>query len=238
MAGLPELAARALRSTKHPQTVCARPLASTCRRTRRGALMRLRLIVVLVLAVLSIGVRLTSIHLRYLSTELSSAPPFGTRIADGHLIIERVQPAADCYRGWSDPARPKPGDRIVAVYDHYGKGGAVRGLFDYGLYLRPINTEEVWRLEVERPVAGGTIRLSLAMPPSVPITWGAAEWISSLAVDFYLPFLATMTGLLIGILRWRDRQAWMASLLFLALGLAIVPSLSQFPPGWRLVALF
>jgi phosphoserine phosphatase RsbU/P len=199
--------------------------------------MRFRLVVVLALTLLSVAVRATSIQLRYLSTELSSAPPYKTRVAGSHLVVDRVQPAADCYRGWTDPRRPKPGDRILAVYDHNGRGGPVHGLFDYGLYLRPINTEEPWTLEVERPEPGGAARLALAMPPSVPVKWGAGEWISSLAIDFYLPFLATVTGLLIGLLRWRDRQAWRASLLFLALGLVIVPSLSQFSPGWRLVAL-
>ena len=85
--------------------------------------MRFRLAAVLLLATLSIAVRLTSIELRYLSTELSSAPPFGTRVAGRYLIVDRVQPAADCYRGWSDPGRPKPGDRVQAVYDHRGGGG-------------------------------------------------------------------------------------------------------------------
>jgi phosphoserine phosphatase RsbU/P len=200
--------------------------------------MRLRLIAVLLLAALAFGVRATSIYLRYLSTELSSAPPFSTRPVPGAIIVDRVDPSAACYHGWPNPARPKPGDRILAVYDHLGRGGTVRGLFDYGFYLRPINVEEPWTLVVGRPAPSGLVRMSLSMPPSVPITWSAAEWVTSLSVDFYLPFLATMTGLLIGVLRWRDPQAWLASLLFLALGTTVVPSLSQFPPGWRLAALF
>ena len=200
--------------------------------------MRLRLVTVLMVAALAFGVRATSIYLRYLSTELSSAPPFSTRPAGGALIVDRVDPTAACYQGWRDPGRPKPGDRILEVYDHDGRGGTVAGLFDYGLYLRPINVEESWTLVVGRPSPAGVLRLSLAMPPSVPIAWSPAEWVTSLSADFYLPFLATMTGLLIGVLRWRDPQAWLASLLFLALGTAVVPSLSQFPPGWRHAALF
>jgi phosphoserine phosphatase RsbU/P len=200
--------------------------------------MRWRLVVVLVVAVMSVGVRATSIYLRYLSTELSSTPPYKTRVHEGQLVIERVNPQAECYRGWTDPSRPMRGDRILEVYDHGGSGGSVRGLFDYGLYLRPINVEERWTLVVGRQTPAGVRRLPLAMPPSVPIRWNPAEWVLNLSADFYLPFLATVTGLLIGLLRWRDRQAWLASLLFLALGLAVVPSLAQFPPGWRVVALF
>lgn len=200
--------------------------------------MRLRLAAVLVLTALAFGVRGTSIYLRYLSTELSSAPPYKVEVVHGALIVDRVNPEAACYRGWADPGRPKRGDRVLAVYDHHGRGGPVFGLFDYGHYLKPINVEEPWTLVVGRRSPGGTARLALAMPPSVPINWSASEWLGALGVDFYLPFLAILTAALIGILRWRDYQALRASLLFFALGLAVVPSVGQFPPGWRLVALF
>jgi sigma-B regulation protein RsbU (phosphoserine phosphatase) len=199
--------------------------------------MRWRLAGVLVLTLFAVGVRGTSIYLRYLSTELSSEPPFSTHAIGADLVVSHAKPNADCYRSWQDPARPQMGDRILAVYDFHGRGGEVRGLFDYGLYLRPINVEEPWTLVVNRPGPRGAERLALAMPPSVPITWSAAEWIESLSADFYLPFLATMTGLLIGLLRWRNDQAWLASLLFISLGLVVVPSLSQFPQWWRVAAL-
>lgn len=200
--------------------------------------MRLRLAAVLLLAALAFGARATSIYLRYLSTELSSAPPFRTEVVRGRLLVTDVDPAAACYRGWHDSARPQPGDQVLGVYDAHGRGGPIRGLFDYGLYLRPINVEERWTLVVARTAPAGTERLSLAMPPSVPITWSGAEWLANIGSDFYLPFLAITTGLLIGLLRWRDNEAWLASLLFLALGLAVVPCLSQYGVGWRDIVLF
>jgi sigma-B regulation protein RsbU (phosphoserine phosphatase) len=201
--------------------------------------MRWRLIGLLVVACLVLAYRGTGNYLRYLSADLRSTLPMAVMREGDHLVVQAVDLRAAPFHGWGQPERPKPGDRVVEIYDHDGRGGAVKGLFDYGRYIKPINVREPWTLVVSRPCAAGEYeRLAIKMPPSVRLRWTPAEWLASLAIDFYLPFLAAMAGLLIALVRPRDDQACLAALLFMALGVTMGPGVSQFPSGLRELSLF
>lgn len=196
-----------------------------------------RLAVVLFVATLCIGVRGQCAFLRYFSVELSSAPPFSAEPRGAALVLTSVNDSAACYAGWAGPARPRPGDSVLGIWDSHGRGGEIRGLFDYGAYLRPVNAEEPWTLVVGRQAPSGLQRIPLNMPPATRLHWDATEWLARLAVDLYLPLLAIAAGVLIGCFRPRDGHAYLASLLFLALSLTIGLDVTQFPPYWRDVAL-
>lgn len=199
--------------------------------------MRLRLAGLLVAALLVFTYRGTGIYLRYFSADLSSTLPLNVARTGEHLVIQAVDENAPCFSAWPGSQVPKPGDRVLEIYDHEGRGGAVDGMFDYGAYIKPINVSSPWTLVVERPGPGGPHRLRLAMPPSTPLVWSPATWLVNLAVDFYLPFLAAVTGLLIGLARPRDNQAYLASLLFMALALTLGSHVGQYPPLIREVSL-
>ena len=194
---------------------------------------RLRLTGLIVVALLVFAYRGTGIYLRYFSAELSSTLPMKVERSGEHQVIKAIDLGAPCFRAWDADALPKPGDRVLEIYDHQGRGGVVRGMFDYGAYIKPINVSHPWTLVVGRPGRSGTERLALAMPPSTPLVWSGAEWLVNLAVDFYLPFLAALTGLLIGLARPRDNQAYLASLLFMALAVVMGSHIAQYPPFLR-----
>ncbi len=199
--------------------------------------MRLRLAGLLVVALLVFTYRGTGIYLRYFSAELSSTLPLKVDRSGEHLVIQAVDETAPCFKAWPETQVPKPGDRVLEIYDHEGRGGLVQGMFDYGAYIKPINVSSPWTLVVERPGPDGRNRLRLAMPPSTPLVWSPATWLVNLAVDFYLPFLAAVTGLLIGLARPRDNLAYLASLLFMAQALVLGSHVGQYPPLVREVSL-
>ena len=201
--------------------------------------MRWRLFGLLVVAFLVLAYRGTGNYLRYLSADLRSTLPLAVGREGDHLVVKAVDLRAAPFAGWKGSERPKRGDRILEIYDHDGRGGAVRGLFDYGRYIKPINVREPWTLVAGRRDASGTYhRLEISMPPSVRLVWTPAQWLTNLAVDFYLPLLAAMAGLLIAVVRPRDDQACLAALLFMALGVTMGPGVSQFPPVLRELSLF
>jgi len=196
-----------------------------------------RLAALFLVAALTVGARGNAVFLRYLSVELSSAPPFSAELDGDAMVINHLDSSAACYTGWSDPRRPQPGDRILAIRDGKGRGGPIRGLFDYGAYLKPVNAEEPWTMTVGRNGPGGLQEVVLNMLPAVRLHWDLIEWLARLAVDLYLPFLAIATGLLVGWLRSGDDPACLAALLFFSLSLTIGLDVSQFAPYWRDVAL-
>ena len=195
--------------------------------------MRLRLTGLIVATLLVGAYRGTGIYLRYFSAELSSTLPMKMERSGDYQLIKAIDLDAPCFRQWAGKGLPRPGDRVLEIYDYRGRGGVVRGMFDYGAYIKPINVSHPWTLVVGRPGPGGFDRLRLEMPPSTPLVWGAAMWLVNLAVDFYLPFLAALTGLLIGLARPRDNQAYLASLLFMALALVMGSHIAQYPPVLR-----
>ncbi|RPJ74974.1 MAG: hypothetical protein EHM24_05120, partial [Acidobacteria bacterium] len=201
--------------------------------------MKRRLLGLLVVACLVLAYRGTGNYLRYLSADLRSTLPMAVAREGEHFVVQAVDLEAAPFHGWGQPDRPQPGDRVLEIYDHNGAGGPVRGLFDYGRYIKPINVREPWTLVVSRPCTDGAYeRFAVKMPPSVRLRWTPAEWLANLAIDFYLPFLAAMAGLLIALVRPRDDQACLAALLFMALGVTMGPGVSQFPPVLREMSLF
>ncbi|HSK09785.1 MAG TPA: PP2C family protein-serine/threonine phosphatase [Vicinamibacterales bacterium] len=199
--------------------------------------MKLRLTGLVVVALLVFAYRGAGIYLQYFSADLSSTLPLKTSRSGEHFVIKAIDLDAPSFRGRSEAELPRAGDRIVEIYDHEGNGGAVGGLFDYGAYIKPINVSHPWTLVVGRPGPGGVERITFSMPPSTPLVWSGAEWLTHLGVDFYLPFLAALTGLLIGLSRPRDNQAYLASLLFMSLAVVVGPPVSQFPRVLRETAL-
>jgi sigma-B regulation protein RsbU (phosphoserine phosphatase) len=199
--------------------------------------MKLRLAGLIAVALVVFAYRGTGIYLRYFSADLSSTLPLKVGRSAEHYLIKDVDTTAPCFRDWSRAQLPKPGDRVLEIYDHEGRGGVIRGMFDYGRYVRPINVSHPWTLVVGRPGPGGVERVSLTMPPSTPLVWSAAEWLTNIALDFYLPSLALLTGLLIGLARPRENQACLASLLFMALALVLGFHIAQYPPILRELSL-
>jgi sigma-B regulation protein RsbU (phosphoserine phosphatase) len=199
--------------------------------------MRLRLAGLIAVALLAFAYRGTGIYLRYFSADLSSTLPLKVERSGDYNLIKAVDLKAACFRGWARDQLPRPGDLVLEIHDHQGRGGVVQGMFDYGAYIKPINVSHPWTLVVGRPGRAGMTRLALAMPPSAPLVWGPAMWLVNLAVDFYLPFLAALTGLLIGLARPRDNQAYLGSLLFMALAVVEGSHIAQYPPVLREVSL-
>jgi sigma-B regulation protein RsbU (phosphoserine phosphatase) len=210
------------------------------RLARGGWTLKLRLAVVLTLAALSVTYRGMGFYMRYFSPDLRTRSTFVGEYRKGAITVTKTDEAcprpkerqADC----TDHAHP--GDRIVEVYDGKGRGGAATGLFSYGAYLRPIGSKESWTMVVDRPLeSGGSRRLSLHMAPAVPIQRTFHEWVTNLGFDVYLPLLALMAGLFIGLLRPENRQAFQAALAFLGFSLVFGQDVSQLSPGWREAAL-
>jgi len=116
----------------------------------------------------------------------------------------------------------KPGDRIVAMYNSSGQGGAIRGRMDGEWALREVSNQQPWTLVIER--SGGTDRgsstpvetLRLTMTPiphqSVPWKFLAIR----IAARDLVPLIAIVTALVIGLAKPDDPNALIASLLLLA----------------------
>jgi len=199
--------------------------------------MKLRVAVLLALAALVVGTRAATVYMRYVSADLRSYLPLRVAHDSGHLFISSLEPEAPGFKGRPAAELPRKGDRIVAVYDASGQGGVVRGMFDWGAYIRPIDTKASWTMVVDRSTSGGVDRLTLQMPPAVPLNRDLVETLTDFGFDIYLPALALVAGLFIGLLRPRDNQAFLAALVFLGFSASFRQSVSQLPVGWREAAL-
>ncbi len=202
--------------------------------------MRWRIVVLAALAVLTLAYQGMALYMRYLSPDLASKPTFKTELKDGACVVTAVD--ADAKPRGADPAAGgglRVGDRIVAIHDDKGRGGEVTGEFGYGALLRPIGPNDSWGVVVERDGPAGRVeRLPIRVPPAIPIRWTPAEWLANLGVDLYLPMLALGAGLLIGFMKYRDNQAYLAALVFLGFSSAFRQEVGQLPVGWRETALF
>lgn len=202
--------------------------------------MKWRLSVLLLLVLLTIAYRGMAVYTRYLSPELSTRANYRATFENGAMVVTDVD--YECH--WPGEqkelctAEPHPGDRIAAIYDGQGDGGVVRGFFDYGAYLRPINADDPWTLVVDRPLQSGDLkRISFAMPPATPYERSTREWLVGLGFDVYLPLVAMVAALLIGLMRPNDKMAFLAALLFLGFSTSFRQEVSQFPLVWRELAL-
>jgi sigma-B regulation protein RsbU (phosphoserine phosphatase) len=202
--------------------------------------MKWRLSVLLVLVFLTIAYRGMAVYTRYLSPELSTRANYRATFENGAMVVTDVD--YECH--WPGEqkelctAEPHPGDRIAGVYDGQGNGGTVRGFFDYGAFLRPINADDPWTLVVDRPLqSGDTKRISFAMPPATPYERSTREWLVGLGFNVYLPLVAMITALLIGLMKPNDKMAFLAALLFLGFSTSFRQEVSQFPFVWRELAL-
>ncbi len=202
--------------------------------------MKWRLSVLLVLVFLTIAYRGMALYSRYFSPELSTRTNYSATLENGAMVVTEVD--YECH--WPGEqkeqctAEPHLGDRISAIYDGHGNGGFVRGFFDYGAYLRPINADEPWTLVVDRPLRSGeTKRISLSMLPAIPYERSTREWLVGLGFDVYLPLVAMVAALLIGLMKPNDRMAFLAALLFLGFSTSFRQDVSQFPVVWRELAL-
>ncbi len=205
---------------------------------------RWRLAAVIALALLAVAYRGMSVYMKYFSPDLRTRTAFHGKYEAGALVVDRVEKEAECARPEAERAgcldHPHPGDRIVEIRDGKGRGGPIRGTFDLGAYLKPINARESWTLVVDRPSAGpegASSRLTLRMPPAVPLKWSVKEWVRNLGFDVYLPLLALAAGSFIGLLRPQNAHAFQAALVFLFYSVAFGQDVSQFPPGLRDMAL-
>lgn len=205
---------------------------------------RWRLAVVVALAVLAVAYRGMSIYMKYFSPDLRTRLTFHSKYEAGALVVDQVEKEMECARPEAERAgctdHPHPGDRIVEIRDGKGRGGPIRGAFDLGAYLKPINARESWTMVVDRPspgLEGGVSRLTLRMPRAIPVQWVFGEWVRNLGFDVYLPLLALATGLFIGLLRPQNAHAFQAALVFLFYSAAFGQDVSQFPAGLRDVAL-
>jgi sigma-B regulation protein RsbU (phosphoserine phosphatase) len=199
-----------------------------------------RLGVLLALVFLTIAYRGMAVYTRYLSPELSTRINYRATYQNGAMVVTEV----DYECRWPGEqkelctAEPHPGDRIAEIYDGQGNGGAVEGFFDYGTLLRPINADGPWTLVVQRPLEGGeSMRISFAMPPAIAFERTAKEWLIGLGFDVYLPLVAMIAALLIGLMKPNDKMAFLAALLFLGFSTSFRQDVSQFPVVWREVAL-
>jgi len=199
--------------------------------------MKFRVAVLLALAVLIVGTRAATVYMRYVSPDLRSELPLKATYESGSLVVASLEPEAPGFKSRPAAELPLKGDRIVAVYDASGRGGVVRGMFDWGAYIRPIDTTASWLMVVDRPRPGGVDRLTLRMPPAVPLDRDLVQTLTDLGFDIYLPALALVAGLFIGLLRPRDDQAFLAALVFLGFSASFRQSVSQLPVGWREAAL-
>lgn len=201
--------------------------------------MKWRLSVLVLLAGLTVAYRGMALYMRYLSPDLRTVANFKSSFDGRGMVVAKADDeckAAPESRGAC--LHPHAGDRIVAIADGHGRGGVVRGIFDFGEYLRPIDSRSSWTMVVDRPLeAGGVRRIELPMPPSKPIRWSWIEWALNLANDLYLPLLAMAAGLFIGFSKPSDHQAFLASLVFLMFSTSFLVEVSQFPAGWREAAL-
>jgi sigma-B regulation protein RsbU (phosphoserine phosphatase) len=202
--------------------------------------MKWRVTVLLLLASLALSYRGMAVYTRYFSPELSTRANFRANYQAGAMVVNEV----DFECRWPGERKelcteePHPGDRIQEIYDGQGNGGAISGFFDYGALLRPINASEPWTMVVDRRMESGeSKRLTFAMPPAQPFERTTRQWLIALGFDIYLPLLALAAALIIGLMKPKDKLAFLAALLFLGFATSFRQEVSQFPIFWREVAL-
>jgi phosphoserine phosphatase RsbU/P len=204
--------------------------------TRGGNALKLRLMIVLALAALTVASRGTGMYMRYFSPDLQTKSPFECEYKSGAMTVTSVEDA--CTRPKEQQAQctdhAHPGDRVIEIYDGKGRGGAVTGGYAFGALLRPVGSLESWTMVVDRPLPdGGLSRIKLRMAPALPYHWQFRDWLTNLGFDAYLPLLAMAAGLFIGLLRLENRQAFQAAVVFLGLAATFGTDVTQFPVGLR-----
>lgn len=160
-----------------------------------------------------------------------------TNITDRHLIIDKVI-TRDAATGKLTPASVaglRPGDRIVAMYNSSGQGGAIHGRDDAGWALREVSNEQPWTIVVRR--GGGTtpveeLRLAMRAFPRQKVPWKFLA--IRIAARDLVTLIAIVTALMIGLAKPDDPNALVASLLLLGFS-AIFGG--TFRPGFRDVLL-
>lgn len=156
-----------------------------------------------------------------------------TTIANGHLAIEKVI-AQDTATGKPTPALTaglRPGDRIAAMYDSSGQGGAIRGRMDAGWRLREVSNGQPWTMVVERgggTASAGTLRLAMPPIPHQTVPWKFLA--IRIAARDLVTLIAIVTALMIGLAKPDDANALVASLLLLGFSSLFG---SSFRPGFR-----
>ncbi|MBP7148496.1 MAG: SpoIIE family protein phosphatase [Acidobacteria bacterium] len=195
--------------------------------------MKLRVGILVVLAALAIGYRASSIYMWYFSPDLASHSPLKTKLDQGYMVVDAIMGLEDVK--WDPSTVPaKPGDRLLELYDDQGHGGPIHNLYDFGAYLRPVGVDETWTIVVDRPKPDGSFeRLRLTMPPPLPVHWSAAEWVTKLGLDVFVPVAAMIAGLLVGLMRPRDNQAFLIGLAFLLFSVSFRQPVSQLPAFWK-----
>jgi hypothetical protein len=199
-----------------------------------------RLAVFTALAILTLAYRGMAVYTRYLSPDTATRATFAATYQDGAMVVTTT----DSVCRWPDDQKhlcnldTHPGDRLVEIHDCDGSGGAVTGLFRYGALLKPIGPEDAWTIVVDRPlVEGGFRRVSIELPPAVPIVWTLNQTLVNVGFDIVLPLLAMAVGLFVGFMRPKNNQAFLVALVFLGYSAAFFPNVAQFPPVWREIAL-
>ncbi len=146
-----------------------------------------------------------------------------TTITGEHLAIAKV---LEKNRDSASPtpafqAGLKPGDRIVAMYNSSGQGGAIRGRMDGDWALRAVSNQQPWTLVIERGgINGGgstaveTLRLAMAPIPHQGVPWKFLA--IRVAARDLIPLIAIVTALVIGLAKPDDPNALIAGLLLLA----------------------
>ncbi len=140
-----------------------------------------------------------------------------TTLIGGHLAVDKVV-EKNPETGSATPASLaglKPGDRILAIYNSIGQGGAIRGRMDANWAIRLIGNQQPWTIVAER---GGTtpvetVRISMAPLPHQSVSWRYLA--IRIAARDLVPLMAIVTALLIGLAKPDDPNALMATLLLL-----------------------
>lgn len=202
---------------------------------------RLRLAVLIVLALLTLGYRGAGFYLSYFSPDMRSQSHFSASLSpEGQMVIDRVDPETPAFVGFhGEKQLPQVGDRVVEIFDLKGQGGRILSLFGYGELLRRVGSVDPWTLVVDRPAEDGSSKMVvISLPPGSPVERSLGEWIIGLGFDLYLPLLALVAALFIGLMKYEDNRAYLAALVFLGFSAAFRQEFAQFHAGWREIALF
>lgn len=133
-----------------------------------------------------------------------------------------VEAIRDVDSGHPSPARAaglQPGDVVLEIVNARGTRFPIHGVFDHGSALRSIHYGESWQLLVVRPGPDGTGQqvLRLVAPPAAEPAKSANDWLVILSNYLLLPLLTISAGVLVGLARPADDQAFLAALLLFAL---------------------
>ncbi len=202
--------------------------------------MRLRLAVLVVLTLLTLGYRGAVFYTYFVAPELRSVADITPAYQDGSLVVVDVDPEMPAYVDFEGRRKvPEVGDRIIAIYDLRGRGGPVESYFDYGALRKQVGSEFAWSMAVERPQPDGSTRqVILSMHPPRPFELTAIAWVAGIGIDVYLPLLVVIAALLIGFKRPQDPRAYVGALLLICFSAAFQRPAVHLAPGWREASLF